>query len=368
MMEKEKSGLKRLFDTSGKSEEERKKFKQRALLMLVAVVVVCLMGLWLVIKDGLGNKDQALQIKKGINTSLPDAVLKKDVPVDKMSIYNITPMDTAGKEEGLSGLQRSLKTPVEDVQIDAIRERLKSIDQQINAPVVVRNGFAPVPAVVSPGLDHDTKGDVDRLEKLMQVMQQGKGEDKEMDQLSEMMDKIIAVQNPGLVQEKMLTRKTELAKKNSTFRAVPAVVEGNQKVLPGGLVRLRLLDTVSLNGMLLPKDQLLFGSCTIVNQRLLLDITNVRLGSSIVPVQLSVFSLDGIIGIDAPEAVLGETAGNGLSNAVQSMQFLSMDQSLGVQAAGAGIDAAKSLIGKRAKRIRVKLKDRYPVLLRINRY
>ncbi len=367
-MEKGKSSLKRLFDTSGKSEAEKKKFKQRALLMLVAVVAVCLVGLGLVIKDSLAKKEQAQQAKKGINTSLPDAVLKKDMPGDKMSIYNITPMDTAGKHEGLSGLQMSLKASVEDAQANAIRERLKSIDQQINAPVAVRSGFVPAPVAVSPMGDHDTKADVDRLEKLMQAMQEGKSGDKEMEQLSEMMDKIIAVQNPGLVQEKMLARKTELAKKDSAFRAVPAVVEGSQKVMPGGLVRLRLLDTVSLNGMLLPKDQLLFGSCTIVNQRLLLDITNIRLGSSIIPVQLSVFSLDGIVGIDAPEAVLGETAGNGLSNAVQSMQFLSIDQSLGIQAAGAGIDAAKSLIGKRVKRVRVKLKDCYPVLLRINRY
>ncbi|MBT2564656.1 conjugative transposon protein TraM [Pedobacter sp. ISL-68] len=367
-MEKGKIGLKRLFDTSGKSEAEKKKFKQRALLMLVAVVAVCSIGLWLVVKDSLAKNELAQKTKKGINASLPDAVLKKDVPGDKMSIYSITPMDTAGKHDRLSGLQMSLKAPVEDAQIGAIRERLKSIDQQINAPVAVRAGYVPAPVGFSSSGDNDTKGDVDRLEKLMQTIQQGKREDKEMDQLSEMMDKIIAVQNPGLMQEKMLARKTELAKKDSAFRAVPAVVEGRQKVIQGGLVKLRLLDTVSLNGMLLPKDQLLFGSCTIVNQRLLLDITNVRLGSSIVPVQLSVFSLDGIIGIDAPEAVLGETAGNGVSNAVQSMQFLSMDQSLGIQAAGAGIDAAKSLIGKRAKRIRVKLKDRDPVLLRINRY
>ncbi len=367
-MEKRKSGLKRLFDTSGKSEAEKKKFKQRALVMLVAVVAVCLVGLGLVIKDSLLKKEQAQQVKKGINTNLPDAVLKKDAPEDKMSIYSITPMDTAGKHDGLSGLQMSLKAPVEDAQAVEIRERLKSIDQQINAPATVRNGYVSAPVTASSSGDTDTKGDVDRLEKLMQAMQQGKGEDEEMSQLNEMMDKIIAVQNPGLLQEKMLARKTELAKKDSAFRAIPAVVEGTQKVMQGGLVKLRLTDTVSLSGMLLPKGQLLFGSCTIVNQRLLLDITNIRLGSSIVPVQLSVFSLDGIIGIDAPEAVLGETAGNGVSNAVQSMQFLSMDQSLGIQAAGAGIDAAKSLIGKRAKRIRVKLKDHYPVLLRINRY
>jgi len=97
-----------------------------------------------------------------------------------------------------------------------------------------------------------------------------------------------------------------------------------------------------------------------------LDIKNIRLGNAIIPVDLSVFSLDGLLGIDAPEAELGETAGNGVGNGVQSMQFLGMDQSLGIQAAGAGIDAAKGLLNKKVKRIKVKLKDGQRILLRNN--
>jgi hypothetical protein len=53
-------------------------------------------------------------------------------------------------------------------------------------------------------------------------------------------------------------------------------------------------------------------------------------------------------------------------NALQNMQFMGMDQSLGVQAAGAGIDAAKSLFSKKVRRIKVKLKGGYPLLLRDN--
>jgi hypothetical protein len=48
------------------------------------------------------------------------------------------------------------------------------------------------------------------------------------------------------------------------------------------------------------------------------------------------------------------------------MQFLSMDQSLGTQAATAGISAAKGLIGKKVRKIRVKLHNGETVLLRDN--
>jgi hypothetical protein len=49
------------------------------------------------------------------------------------------------------------------------------------------------------------------------------------------------------------------------------------------------------------------------------------------------------------------------------MQFLSMDNSLSTQAATAGISAAKGLLGKKVRKIRVKLKGGQTVLLRVNK-
>ncbi|MFD0792028.1 conjugative transposon protein TraM [Mucilaginibacter litoreus] len=115
------------------------------------------------------------------------------------------------------------------------------------------------------------------------------------------------------------------------------------------------------------KGQSLSGSCSVTNQRLLLEIRNIRIGTSIMPVNLTVFSLDGMAGINAPEAELGEAAGNGAGGALSGMQFVSMDQSIGTQAASAGISAAKELFTKKVKKIRVRLKGGQQVLLRINR-
>ncbi len=144
------------------------------------------------------------------------------------------------------------------------------------------------------------------------------------------------------------------------------MIDGNQKVAPGGVVNLRLRDTITLNGITIPKGQSLSGSCIITNQRLLLDIKNIRLGTAIIPVNLTVFALDGLPGINAPEAELGEAAVNGANGALANMEFLSMDQSFTTQAATAGINAAKGLLGKKAKKIRVKLKGDQVVLLRNN--
>ncbi|RKR84134.1 conjugative transposon TraM protein [Mucilaginibacter gracilis] len=137
--------------------------------------------------------------------------------------------------------------------------------------------------------------------------------------------------------------------------------------MDGGAVKLKLTDSVTLKNQLLSKGQEIFGMCQVTNQRLLLTIQNIRLDKQIIPVNLTVFSLDGMPGIPAPEAELGGAAGNGADNAIQSMQFLTMDQSIGAQAAAGGVNAAKSLFSKKVKKIKVKLKDEYPVLLKINR-
>jgi hypothetical protein len=44
-----------------------------------------------------------------------------------------------------------------------------------------------------------------------------------------------------------------------------------------------------------------------------------------------------------------------------------MDETMGTQAASAGIEAAKGLIGKKVRKIKVRLQNNYPVLLRVNK-
>jgi len=209
--------------------------------------------------------------------------------------------------------------------------------------------------------------DLERLEKLLKQKQDNKAPDPEMAQLNTMLDKIMQLQNPALAKAAPAIGGSGTVK-DSTFRAIPALIDGNQKVKPGGVVKLRLADSVRIGAYTFPKGQALSGSCSVMNQRLLLEIKNVRIGTSIMPVNLTVFSLDGMPGINAPEAELGEAAGNGVTNGLNSMEFIGMDQSLSTQAASAGISAAKELLGKKVKRIRVKLHGGQQVLLRVNHF
>jgi hypothetical protein len=200
---------------------------------------------------------------------------------------------------------------------------------------------------------------------LMKSMQTDKGGDPEMDQMNAMLEKLLDIQNPARVQQRVVGKiYQDLAE--SEFMAVSAEVADGGKVVQGSTIKLRLLDSVVLKNVVVPKGHLVFGLCRLVNQRLLLDIKSIRVGSLILPAELTMYGLDGMPGIEAKDAVFGDVASGGAVDAVSGVSVYGMDGIAG-QVAGAGIDAAKSLFSRKVKVVRVKLKSGEKVLLRNNR-
>jgi len=348
--------------------------KRKLIMLLVMPVFVLLFSAlgFYALGGGHNTNTARTSAEHGINMALPGAQLQKGDPTDKLSVYDRAQRDSeadrshsaAGAFAALGWDTAKFNRPAGSAEANEvkIKERLAAINRQISQPP---QPVKQLNATVSS--ENSQSEQLKQLEKLLKEKQnEVSTPDPQMTALSGMLDKIREIQNPGLVQEQL---KKEMAGKpaDSAFHAIPAVVEGNQKVAPGGVVNLRLMDTLRINGLTIPKGQALSGLCTVTNQRLLLDIKNIRMGTSIIPVNLTVFSLDGMAGIPAPEAELGEAAGQGANGALESMQFLSADYSLGTQAATAGISAAKGLLGKKARRVRVKLHGGQQVLLKINK-
>jgi hypothetical protein len=344
--------------------------KRRKLLLFLPVPILLFSALiFFAFGGGKSNAAQESAQQRGINTELPSAQFKGEKPQDKLSLYDQAAKDSVSAKTSASNTaffrdtSRSAGKTIASTNAAQINQKLVQIREQINkAPEPAVRQPTVTPANYSPTVN---SADIDRLEKLAHDIKGQQTDDPQMKQLAGMMDKILQIQHPELVAAQL--QQTKPITQDSAFKAIPAVIEGNQKVAPGGVVKLRLQDTIKLSGITIPKGQIVFGSCAITNQRLLLDIKNIRLGTAIIPVNLTVFSLDGMAGIAAPEAELGEAAGSGANGALENMQFLSMDNSLSTQAATAGISAAKGLLGKKVRKIRVKLKGGETVLLRINK-
>ena len=79
--------------------------------------------------------------------------------------------------------------------------------------------------------------------------------------------------------------------------------------------------------------------------------------------QLSVYDLDGMEGIYIPGAITRDVAKGSADRALQGI-INTLGPSLGAQAASAGIEAAKTLLTKKVKQVKVTVKAGYQVLLK----
>ncbi|MDN5286555.1 MAG: hypothetical protein JWR38_2829 [Mucilaginibacter sp.] len=355
--------------------------KRKFFLVLPLLILPFITMAFLALGGGkTGKPSTAASLNKGIDMALPSAHFKDDQTKDKMDIYKAAGRDSSSSRTGISqsfiqsmGFEARAGSHGDSAVINKIISPTPSNAEQQSTKIearlaqINRQLTQPQPALPNaPYAEDHTEGqkNADKIRKMMNDMSPDSTPDPELQQLSKMMEQLQAIQNPPAV--KTLPMKAEAKADTTPFKAIPAVIDGKQRVVDGGEVRLKLADSVTLKTMLLPRGQLLYGACQVTNQRLMLSIKNIRQGTHIIPVDLTVFSLDGLPGIPAHEAELAGTASGGADNTLSGMQFLSMDQSLGAQAAAGGIQAAKGLFSRKMKKIRVKLEDKFPVLLRDN--
>ncbi|TCD08586.1 conjugative transposon protein TraM [Pedobacter frigidisoli] len=346
--------------------ETKTRDKRKILLVLPLLVMPFLALAFYAGGGGRGSSDGVL-ISEGINTALPDANFKTEEPVDKMGFYARGEKDTSGSI-GIAGTAEKMGfgNGAGDEKTAEINAKLAALNKEINsAPADIGIGKSSADGLAQKNANGNISGDVDRLEMLMKSIKADKGTDPEMEQMNAMLEKLLDIQYPARAQQKVVSKiYADGAEKE--FMAVPAEMADGGKVLQGSTIRLRLLDSVVLKNVVIPKGHFVFGLCRLVNQRLLLDIKNIRLGELIIPVELTMYGMDGMPGLSAPDAVFGDVASGGAVDAMGGISIYGMDGVAG-QVAGAGIDAAKSLFSRKVRVVRVKLKPGEKVLLRNNR-
>ncbi|MEO6869985.1 MAG: conjugative transposon protein TraM [Ginsengibacter sp.] len=248
--------------------------------------------------------------------------------------------------------------------------------------------------------------DIDRLEQMMKMANQKDGADPEMQQLNGMLEKILDIQHPDRVQDKekqpsgkkmgqvyavavdegnsisLLANKLVTHSPNSSSQAsrfysledsaysreiensIQAIIHQTQILVNGATVKLRLTNDVSINGIVIPKDNFIFGTAQLKGERLCIIINSIRYRNSLFPVELSVYDMDGMEGIYIPGTITRDAAKQYADRASQQLGFTSLDPSIGIQAASAGVEAAKSLFSKKVQVIKVTVKAGYQVLLK----
>lgn len=416
--------------------------RKRKMMMVLPLLVIpfLTMAFW-ALGGGKGTDKKAVTAEhKGLNLQLPNANLKDDAMADKMSFYDQADKDSIKLAEQMrndpyfrnqdsmkqvynneleqiteqsaekfnqSNIIQSggLKTsPYEKSNIpaeDKVMKKLDELNKAINQPDP--NLLNKDTQEYSQGnSDYSFGSDVDRLENMMNLMNnKGTDKDPEMMQLENTLEKILDIQHPDRVKERIrekslvykeavypvskIARKENISlldtsknkKTMSGFfgledqpnqaeenNSIEAVVHEGQTLVNGAVVKLRLLNDVYINGSLVAKGTFAFGMASLNGERLEIEISSVRYNQSLFPVKLEVYDIDGLPGIYIPGAITRDVAKQSADNSLQLMELTTLDPTLKAQATAAGISAAKSLLSRKVKQVKVLVKAGYKVLLK----
>lgn len=362
--------------------------------------------------DGSGNENKLSFYQQATQDSLKLQEQMRNDP------YYQSPLETDSMPESAGNGQSPYSfsshgtgygdyAPSGDPNVDKINQRLSRLYGQLEQP------GQPQQPVGSP------TNELDQMQAMLQAMGQTGSQDPEMAQLDGMLEKILDIQNPQRAKEKLRERSLKnrkqvypvsarqkdnpvsllqgneveqavIASRRKTFssisyarqgnefydwsenrdgdmpdaNSVTAVVQQTATVVSGATVKLRLTDDIYINGTHIKAGTFVYGTCALNADRLVITLSSIRYRNSLFPVNLTAYDMDGIAGIYMPGAISRDVAKNAAQDAVQGVDYYTLDNSLSAQATSVGIQAAKSLLSKKAKLVKVTVKAGYKVLLK----
>lgn len=394
--------------------------KRKMMLVLPLLVIPFLTMAFWALGGGKGNSQSTgVEISQGLNPKLPDANLREEKLLDKLGFYDKADKDSAKMVEWMrSDPYYNQKPDTETVSTNQLEQLTQTTaskyNQRLNLSPFEQSKQKPEEEVMQKlsllqkqldnnsslsvkrdgGYDNhyqtnpELASEVDRLESMLNQVNTGNGEDPEIRQLSSVMDKILDIQHPGRVKERLEQNKLQKSpniltvtatagndtldkgffgmeneKIEKSSNAIEAVVNENQVLVNGAVIKLRLLQDMFINSSRIPSGNFVFGVASLNGERLEIEINSIRTGSSLYPVKMEVYDMDGLPGIHIPGAITRDVAKQSADNSLQMMELTTFDPSLKAQAAAAGINTAKSLLTKKVKLVKVMVKAGYKVLL-----
>jgi conjugative transposon TraM protein len=287
---------------------------------------------------------------------------------------------------------------------EKVYEKLKALQKVISQPPASIENDQDMREFDYKNHAQDQSNEMKKLEQMMAAISAPQEQDPELKQLGGMLENILDIQHPERMQEKLrqssknqkgkvftVDKKVQQenfssfnianqndsadSKSNSFYsldqdvgtdqmqNALEAVIHETQTVVNGSVVKLRLSNDVFINGVQIPRNSFVFGVAALKGERLEVKISNIQFKNSIFPVELTVYDLDGIDGIYIPGTINRDVAKASADRSMQSLGIANLNDSWGAQAAGMGVEAAKTLLSKKVKLIKVVLKSGYQVLL-----
>ncbi|WP_321995567.1 conjugative transposon protein TraM [Draconibacterium orientale] len=310
--------------------------KNKALFILpLALLPFVILIFWILGGGGVPKEKEKLaqSPNKGINYDLPDADNSIEI-YDKMEAYQkddqqvaevpeVNVNDTTQPEEvslldTITQENTLLDENADQNEILAhIRNKEKLVQQELQGkPEVRKSGKKPSPQYQSKPMESVVKKQAETtksvtlttgIEELDEIIDQNMVLNRKNDSLKYSLEQaqgrlqqIVAIQNRSFTLEKKRSSGFN-PKETPKQELIKAEIYETTTVLNGNRVKLRLLEDTQINGQQIPPNSFIYGVCKIKNERLLIEITQLPVENSFVPVKLTICDLDGLEGLYVPD-------------------------------------------------------------------
>ena len=154
----------------------------------------------------------------------------------------------------------------------------------------------------------------------------------------------------------------------SQKNTIAAVVAGDQSVISGQSVKLRLTEPMWVGNSLIPRNTLIVGQARLQGGRLAVGISSIEANGSVYEVDLQVFDSDGQEGVNIPNSMesdaiheiganMGSTMGSSINLTTNTGAQIASDVGRGL------INGISQYLNKKLRTVKVHLKSGYKVML-----
>ena len=180
------------------------------------------------------------------------------------------------------------------------------------------------------------------------------------------MDSLVSNQPIYIAENGKRTRRQQasMPSSNTLFKAC---IHGDQTVVTGSTVRMRMLEDAVVCGMKIPANTLFYGVATLGANRLEVEVNNLKVGNTISPVSFVIFDNDAMEGLNLPNNMKAQATKRMQQGLVQNIDMplasIGTMTSEITSAVNATTQIAKQILNMKLSQVKVHLKSNYQMYI-----
>lgn len=180
------------------------------------------------------------------------------------------------------------------------------------------------------------------------------------------MDSLVSNQPIYIAENGKRTRRQQasMPSSNTLFKAC---IHGDQTVVTGSTVRMRMLEDAVVCGMKIPANTLFYGVATLGANRLEVVVNNLKVGNTISPVSFVIFDNDAMEGLNLPNNMKAQAAKRMQQGLVQNIDMplasIGTMTSEITSTVNATTQIAKQILNMKLSQVKVHLKSNYQMYI-----